>query len=145
MCCHERLGYHLATSGLIISLQCLIAHAWVFFQACKVYLSHGRAMSLGIQGSTSKVWQLLLHIEDFSKFFGPSPRKHRLTVYRGSQVTEAGKIAGPDQRKLCVNMVRSTLLQVQGGRQNAQGPILHFVVRDPLCAMISPHEIYETN
>ena len=25
-------------------------------------------------------------VEDFSKFFGPSPRKHRLTVYRGLQV-----------------------------------------------------------
>ena len=42
-------------------------------------------------------------------------------------------------------MVRSTLLQVQGGRQNAQGPILHFVFRDPLCPVIYPHKIHETN
>ena len=34
--------------------------------------------------------------DKLGKFFGPSPRKHRLTVYRGLQVTEAGKIAGPD-------------------------------------------------
>ena len=29
---------------------------------------------------------ILVDIVNFSKFFGPSPRKHRLTVYRGLQV-----------------------------------------------------------
>ena len=29
---------------------------------------------------------IVIHMLEFSKFFGPSPRKHRLTVYRGHQV-----------------------------------------------------------
>ena len=45
-----------------------------------------------------------LCIVGFSKFFGPSPQKHRLTVFRGFQVTVSGKIAGPDPRKLYVKM-----------------------------------------
>ena len=28
----------------------------------------------------------VIYVRDVSKFFGPSPRKHRLTVYRGFQV-----------------------------------------------------------
>ena len=44
------------------------------------------------------------------------------TGTRGYSVS--GKIAG--------NMVRSTLLPVGRGRQITQGPILHFVGRDPL-------------
>ena len=36
------------------------------------------------QGLVSQ--ELFFRVEDFSKFFWPSPRKHRLTVYRGLQV-----------------------------------------------------------
>ena len=41
----------------------------------------GRARTPGLV-----IQELFFCVEDFSKFFGPSPRKHRLTVYRGLQV-----------------------------------------------------------
>ena len=40
----------------------------------------------------------VLDIKDFSKFFGPSARKHRLTVYRGSQVLTKGRDIPRDGR-----------------------------------------------
>ena len=45
----------------------------------------GRQAALVIQ-------ELFFCVKDFSKFFGPSPRKQRLTVYRGLQVA----VHGPD-------------------------------------------------
>ena len=40
----------------------------------------------------------------FSKFFGPSPRKQRLTVYRGLQVMSARVMASNIRAKLYVNL-----------------------------------------
>ena len=36
------------------------------------------------------VFRFLVHMLRFSKFFGPSPRKHRLTVYRWFEVIVGG-------------------------------------------------------
>ena len=42
------------------------------------------------------------YVKGFSKFFGRSPRKHRLTVYRGLQVIPVRIVLA--QRRICTNV-----------------------------------------
>ena len=48
-------------------------------------------------------FRFLIFIFGFSKFFGPSPRKQRLTVYRGLQVASETSIWS-EQTKQSLNM-----------------------------------------
>ena len=82
----------------------------------------------------NRIW--FLNISESSKFFGPSPRKHRLTVYRGFQVWPLFRIIENHEKLMIVKSIQ----EHSGDVEESLGMFLS----DPRCSRMIPDDFQKS-